>query len=280
MSGEVNQDTVQIPSRLGKMSIAVGIITALVTIVLYLIAPEFSGGWKITLNSIAASLTATLLFSVADYGLSRREHDDYVIALGAKAVKEMKSLRSDIEARENFKQVGISDAFVSDRSDSCLHEERRIIRNSDHLRVVLNTGAAWMESYKQAFSDRFRDDSKSTRIYLLDQDSPCFDLQADKENVDHQSLVDRQLDAVAKLDDACPKDSNGAPLRRYELLHHWYFSPYLVLLSENEAIIAPYFAATGHIKPPAFEFKKSGGDGDDFYSKIKGDVENLASTPN
>lgn len=266
------------PTRraLSKGNVSLGLGVALTATLLYYIAyaNRAHTGWSTVLNSVAASLTAALVFSLADYILSRKEYARYIENLGRIVLSELRSLEFQSNAVANARDVGLIQVFPWDRNDECRHAVDKMIRDATSITVLLNRGGTWVLEHKDAFKSRFADESKETSIFLLHPTEEFVKTQAAKEELTLEEMQRKQVATVKVLDSLGPHGR-----RSYKVRGHKFFHPYLLVLADTEAIVAPYYAAQGKGKPPAMWFKKTEGEYD-YYTRLRDDVGTLAAPAN
>ncbi|MFG3049525.1 hypothetical protein ACGFZP_01060 [Kitasatospora sp. NPDC048239] len=265
-------DSPALSKAASKGNVALGCGVALVATILYFIAFAERGsvGWNAVLNSIAASLTAALLFTLADYLLSRRDYAQYIEQLGNMMLTEIRSLEFQSNAVSNARDLGLVQVFTNDRNDECMRAEGKLIREAASLTLLMNAGASWVEMHRESFRSRFGDQEKSTTIFMPSPASDFSVIQARKEEMNADALINRQIGVIRKLDGLSPRGGD----RPYTVIGHQLFHPCLLILTDTDAIIAPYYASKGRKVPPAMWFKKTKG-GSDYYSRLRDDVREL-----
>lgn len=183
--------------------------------------------------------------------------------------RELRYLTNDLSARlhsiesaKEYARIGLVDA-VADCID---YDYGPLISDSRRLVIVLNDGRTWASVHRDRLRRRFADPQKQTTIFVCHPDSPMLSVLARKGSIDVKTLQARIHETVHLLEELHQHDNP-------EILGHFLFNPYSLVMGETSAVITPYFLSRGGRTVPAFRFEDIGTRC--FFRDIADDVERL-----
>lgn len=152
-------------------------------------------------------------------------------------------------------------------SDSSNYDYENIVVNSRRLVIVLNDGRTWASVHRDRLRRRFEDSSKQTTIFLCNPRSRMLHVLSRKGSVGVEDIQARVMQTVTLLDEI------KKPTTSLEVLGHYLFNPYSLILGDDEAVIIPYFLSRGGRKSPLYKYSKS--KDQNFFNDLEKDIEML-----
>jgi len=167
-----------------------------------------------------------------------------------RAVRESidRNLAGSIELSRDYRRLGL----VQVHGDCTALDYGPIITESRRLVAVLNDGRTWASVHRDRLRRRLVDPNKDTTFILIHPDSPMVEVLARKGSKDVETIRVRIRDTVQLLEEI--KGDNTS----LEILGHWLFNPYSLVIGDDTAIVAPYFISRGGRTVPAFVYRDVG----------------------
>ena len=141
---------------------------------------------------------------------------------------------------------------------------RELLIRSGELVIALNDGRTWVSTNAAYLKQRFREENKTTTVYLVHPRSSLVDVLARKEGIDRNGFLHKLAETVLMLNQL---REQGTQL---EILGHHLFNPHSVFLGDQYVVLTPYFHSRGRRIVPAYKFENR--EGDSFYKEIKNDL--------
>lgn len=183
--------------------------------------------------------------------------------LGKEAAQRGEGIRDFFAANTEQRELGVSHCFREvDRFD--FSDD---IENTKRLIAILNDGRGWTGNYYQRFVNRFSKPNTETKVILMHPNSDAIALHAHKVGATPEGIRMKIAETVRLLKRA---NQNSADL---QILGHRFYNTMSVFLTEETAIMTPYFLSKVRRTPPVFTFIDSGIES--FYKKLENDLEAL-----
>jgi hypothetical protein len=191
-----------------------------------------------------------------------------VLGLGLRHILEetTKNLRRRIQLSDLAKECDNIGLAEIDPDSSNYHYDD-ILSDSRQLVIVLNDGRTWASVNRDRLRRRFADSSKQTTFILCHPDSPMVPVLARKGSKDEEDIRKRIMDTVALLEDI------KQPSTSLEILGHFLFNPYSLILGDDSAITIPYFISRGGRTTPVFKYKED--KDNNYFTYLVKDIERL-----
>ena len=172
-------------------------------------------------------------------------------------------VRESIERKLDLVRLGL----VHVHPDCTAVDYGPIISESHRLVVVVNDGRTWASVHRDRLRKRLADPQKDTVFFLIHPESQMVEILARKGSKDVGVIKSRIQETVQLLEEI---KAEGTSL---EILGHWLFNPYSLVLGDNTAIITPYFISRGGRTVPAFVYRDVGATS--HFRELLKDVERL-----
>ena len=187
-----------------------------------------------------------------------------IIQLGKEAIERASNIKDYFVGGVELRKLGIEHCV----NESSHFDFSGFIKETDNLYAVLNDGRTWVGSHYDSFVERFKDPNKKTVIMIMHPDSKAIDLHAEKIGCDRNSLLMKIEDTIRTL-----KKANETNNVNVKILGFYLYNTMSVFVSEDSAIITPYFLSKVRRTPPVLVFSSNGPDS--FCSKIYEDIRSL-----
>lgn len=176
---------------------------------------------------------------------------------------QIHDLSDQVRAEKHERRLGFVRSYVESHPE--LYES--IISQSLHLTMVVNNGYVWVQTHRDELKERFADETKTTRILVID---PTSDAARVMEAHEHLAIGSYKLKVEETLNLLAGIADNDNRLEVYSISVP---IGQAIFLSETRALIVPRFLLEPSV-PPVFEFHKNN-DKKSYYRRIFEDVEHL-----
>jgi len=153
------------------------------------------------------------------------------------------------------KSLGLIEVSI----DGNYYDYTSLILESKNLKIVLNEGRSWVSRNLNLLRERFKNPNMETVFYLLHPDSPMLTVLARKVNSTPDDQRSKIADTIRLLNE------NKCPETKLRIYGHFLYNPYSLFLSEDFAIVVPYFISRARKTLNLFRFQ----DIDDAYCHHK-----------
>jgi hypothetical protein len=153
-------------------------------------------------------------------------------------------------------------------TDSSTFDYSELFNDTGDLSIVLNDGRTWLSVHRDRLRRRLLRSGCRTSIYLIHPDSKMVEVLARKGSVETSIIQGRIAESVQLVKECV--SGNG----HVEVLGHFLFNPFSLVLGPSGAVVTPYFLSRGGRMTPSFLFAPRP-QGDGMYEALLVDVEGL-----
>lgn len=157
--------------------------------------------------------------------------------------------------------------LVGIEADCSNYDYSKILSESQQLVIILNDGRTWASVHRDRLRRRFSDPTKQTTFILCHPNSPMLQVLARKGSIEVPDLKSRIMQTVKLLDEI------KQPTTQLEVLGHYLFNSYSLILGDDTAIIIPYFISRGGRTAPMFKYEET--KDNSYFNYIVEDIERL-----
>jgi len=178
--------------------------------------------------------------------------------------KQTQNISAQFGVSKNSEATGLVDLQL----DAANIDFDSLIINSNKLIILLNDGRTWLSVQRDHLRKRFSDPKKETTLFIIHPDSPMINVLSRKGSIEPYSLIQRINETLQLLKEISVEDTN------LEILGHHLFNPHSMILTEDTAIVIPYFVSRGGRTVPAFRYDHINDD-ECYYNRLSEDLEKL-----
>jgi hypothetical protein len=139
-----------------------------------------------------------------------------------------------------------------------------LLRDSIDLLVVMNDGRSWIDSHRELLATRIANPKLSTRVMFVHPSSPFIDVLIRKNGKSKTMQLEELQRSLQILERARQPNSN------LDVRGHYCFNPYVLHISEREAVLSPYLLGESGALP-LFVFVREATDA--IYLRLREDAE-------
>jgi len=245
------------PSLIAVLS---GLVFSLVLLVVGLsLDPEMKPVWikQILINlgsTIMVAATVGLLFE----SLTRREIMHLMLETKLSVTKQVRTLQS-------LEDLGLVDA----NPDSYSYSFKDLILTSRELTVVVNDGRGWVGRHIEFLQNRMLlPNRKTIFIFQHPESTMCTEVMAKKFEQSPTFLQEKIRETVKEL---C--SYKRASTHELQILGHFLFNTYSLFLTDEYAVVVPYYISPGRNTVPALFFEKRGQSSQ--YQRFSNDIQQV-----
>jgi hypothetical protein len=243
-------------------TIIIAIVFALVGLALMVVSIKMEESnsadklWTGLLNMLATTSLIGGVWTAINEFIIRRE---FIRINDENAEKTVAFLMTN----ENEKRLGLQLVSI----DSLSFDYAKLIEESTRLIVVMNDGRTWISTHSERLEKRLRDRGKTTVFAFLNPESAMVKIQARKEGLDEHSIQMKIAEAVQTINEMKSADS------KVQILGHFLYNTHTIYISDDYAIVTPYFISRARRSPPVYKYVDVGDDC--YYRKLVEDIDAL-----
>lgn len=144
--------------------------------------------------------------------------------------------------------------LVEISSDCSTYDYNEVLVEAQQLTLVMNDGRTWASVHRDRLRKRFADPSKRTTFFVCHPDSPMVSILARKGSTDEATIKSRINQTVELIEEI------REPSTSVEVLGHFLFNPFSVIIADDTALVIPYFLSRGGRTVPLFRYEETGAD--------------------
>jgi hypothetical protein len=250
--------------NLFKWQTAVAVLGGLVVSLVFLIlaenldAQKIHPAWLKPLienigTTIMVATTVGLMFEV----MTRVEIMNLINETKTTIAKQIGTLRS-------LEEIGLT--YV--HPDTYTYPWKDIILASRDLTIVLNDGKSWLSRHSEFIKTRMQIPGFKTTFIFQHPDSKMIEVLSGKMGQSPEFLIEKVKDTVKEL-------LSYSRIENHQLLilGHHYFNPYSLFITEDCAVMCPYYISPNLSIVPSFYFERRGQTSQ--YNRYNEDIQHL-----
>jgi hypothetical protein len=198
---------------------------------------------------------------------AQRSVTESISELHNSVIATIQAMRAEVLSKLTITQQVYDLGLVEARPDANAHDFADLLRSARSLIIVLNDGRTWVSNNAARLRDRFEDGRLETRFFFVHPRSSMLPVLAKKDGTTVDTLSAKIQETIDMLRGMCTQHS------RVTVLGHYLYNPQSVFLSDEHALLTPYFHARTRRTVPLLRFVDRG-DGS-FFRELGEDLEAL-----
>ena len=180
----------------------------------------------------------------------------------------LKKQTDDIISQFNISKTADSMGLTDIYPDCTNIDFDSLLVNSQKLIILVNDGRTWASVQRDRLRKRFNDPQKETTFFIIHPDSIMIDVLSRKGSIEKDILKQRIIETLQLLNEISVENT------KLEILGHHLFNPHSMIVSEDTAILIPYFVSRGGRTVPAMKYVNIDDD-ECYYKRLFDDLEKL-----
>jgi hypothetical protein len=243
---------------------AIAVLSGLVVSLMLLfvgqsLAPEVRPAWiKPLLTNLGSTIMVAATVGLLFESLTRREMMHLMNETKLSIAKQIRTLQS-------LEDLGLIDAVL----DSNTYSFKNLILTSRELIVVMNDGRSWVGRNIDFLQNRMLlPNHKTTFIFQHPESVMCAEVLPKKFEQSSSFVQEKIRETVREL-----KSYQRADSHELQILGHFLFNSYSMFLTDEYAVMVPYYISPGRNTVPLLFFERRGQSSQ--YQKFYNDMQQL-----